>query len=150
TVVIKVLSDDYPSQLAIAGFRREFETGQLAAGRGTVRFLGLEPVRSSWALIMEDGGPSLRQQLAGGRPPVTEALRLGLGLARALGELHRAHLLHKDVNPANVVVHPVTQAVKLVDLGLSSPLLAEQPAPLSPYVLEGTLLYIAPEQTGRT
>lgn len=31
-----------------------------------------------------------------------EALRIALKLAKALAEVHRANVIHKDVNPANV------------------------------------------------
>lgn len=50
--------------------------------------------------------------------------------------------MHKDINPA-------TLQLKIIDFGLSTVLSSENPLVLNPNVLEGTLVYISPEQTGR-
>jgi serine/threonine protein kinase len=47
------------------------------------------------------------------------------------------------------VVVPSTGAVRLIDFGLATRLPRENPSLRTPNVLEGTLAYISPEQTGR-
>ena len=149
-VVVKVLNDELPSALAVARFKREFEMGRLASGQGGVVVLGLEPLRGSWALVMEDvGARSLRSMLDEKRLGVEPALALAARTAAALAEVHGQRIVHKDVNPANIVVVPDTGAVRLIDFGLATRLPRESPSLRTPNVLEGTLAYISPEQTGR-
>ncbi|MDB4930913.1 MAG: Sensor protein, partial [Myxococcaceae bacterium] len=53
------------------------------------------------------------------------------------------------VNPSNVVINPATGALKLIDFGIATALSRESPGVREPELLEGTLAYISPEQTGR-
>ncbi len=76
-------------------------------------------------------------------------LKVGVQVAEALAEIHAAHIIHKDLNPANILYNPNTGQVKLIDFGLASRLSRETPRLSSPEVMEGTLAYISPEQTGR-
>ncbi|MDX2242420.1 MAG: AAA family ATPase, partial [Leptolyngbyaceae cyanobacterium bins.302] len=56
--------------------------------------------------------------------------------------------IHKDINPANILIHPQTKLVKLIDFSLASRSTADQGTE-NLNGLEGTLAYLAPEQTGR-
>jgi len=76
-------------------------------------------------------------------------LRIAVGLAAALGQLHERGLIHKDLKPANVLVDGASGQVWLTGFGVASRLPRERPAPQPPDVIAGTLAYMAPEQTGR-
>src|ERR1043166_1654860 len=76
-------------------------------------------------------------------------LRIGVGLATAIGGLHEKKLIHKDLKPANVLVNSVTGQVRLIGFGIASRLRREHQAPEPPEFIAGTLPYMAPEQTGR-
>jgi predicted ATPase/signal transduction histidine kinase len=96
------------------------------------------------ALVMEDDG-SLPLDAS---PRELQAyLGIALGVARALRALHAAGVVHRDVNPRAVLVHPVTGAVKLMNLEIAAPVDAE---PVAAGIIEGSLPYMSPEQTGRT
>ena len=56
--------------------------------------------------------------------------------------------MHKDINPSNIVFNPKTGEAKIIDFGLSTVLPRENIARVNLNVLEGTLAYISPEQTG--
>ncbi len=149
-VVLKVLAEEYPSFEDVSRFKREYEIGRRVSGDGAVVVLALEPVRSSWAIVMEDSGArTLRSLLAERRLPLEEALQLGIRLAASLAAVHRRNVIHKDINPSNILIEPARGQVRLIDFGLASLLPRESPSLLSPHTLEGTLLYISPEQTGR-
>jgi hypothetical protein len=69
-------------------------------------------------------------------------------LAKALGQVHRRGLIHKDIKPANVLVDDAGN-VWLTGFGIASQLPRERQAPAPPEIIAGTLAYMAPEQTGR-
>jgi serine/threonine protein kinase len=76
-------------------------------------------------------------------------LRIGISLANALGHLHRCGIVHKDIKPANVLANSATGQVWLTGFGIASRVPRERQSPDPPEFLEGTLAYMAPEQTGR-
>jgi PAS domain S-box-containing protein len=75
-------------------------------------------------------------------------LRIAIGLATALGQVHRHGLIHKDIKPANVFADDAGNAW-LTGFGIASQLPHESQAPAPPEIIAGTLAYMAPEQTGR-
>lgn len=88
-------------------------------------------------------GASVKQSLAAGtRLPTPHALWIVRQTAEALHALHEAGWLHRDVNPANVLVSPGGHAT-LIDLGLARRI-AEKPLPGQDAIV-GTPAYMAPE-----
>src|SRR5262249_54981229 len=89
-------------------------------------------------------GGSLRERLAAGQLPPTEAAALTEKLARALDKVHREEVVHRDLKPANVLLTPEGEP-KVADFGL-----AKHPsgdATLDPSgAVVGTPCYMAPEQ----
>src|SRR5467141_1397572 len=78
----------------------------------------------------------------------TRFLRIAIGLATTLGQVHRHGLIHKDIKPANVLVDDAGN-VWLTGFGIASQLPHERQSPVPPEIIAGTLAYMAPEQTGR-
>ena len=96
--------------------------------------------------VMEyiDGEPLDRRLRSGVKLPIAETMRLAREITAALQAVHAAGLIHRDVNPRNVMLQPDGKPV-LLDLGLVRSLDAE--ASLSePGALMGTVAYMAPEQ----
>src|SRR5579862_1329287 len=116
------------------------------------RPLALTRLEGRTILILSDpGGEPLdlileRQQ----RQPLnlTRFLHIAIGLATALGQVHRRGLIHKDIKPGNALVDDAGN-VWLTGFGIASQLPREFQAPAPPEILAGTLAYMAPEQTGR-
>ncbi len=75
-------------------------------------------------------------------------LRVAIGIATALRELHARGIVHKDIKPANVLANREGGAW-LTGFGIATRLPRERQPPLPPEVIEGTLAYMAPEQSGR-
>jgi serine/threonine protein kinase len=103
-------------------------------------------------LVLKDpGGEPLDLVLerSKGRPlDLIRVLQIAVGLAAALGQVHRRGLIHKDIKPANVLVDDAGN-VWLTGFGIASQLPHERQAPAPPEIIAGTLAYMAPEQTGR-
>jgi predicted ATPase/signal transduction histidine kinase/tRNA A-37 threonylcarbamoyl transferase component Bud32 len=157
-VVIKLPRNEYPSFNELLQFRNQYTIALNLNHTGIVRPYSLERYRNSYALVMEDfGGISLQEWLSATsetpfRPrqcPIPTFLNIAIQLAEILDKLHRDRVIHKDIKPANVLIHPETQNVQLIDFSIASLLPKETQDIQNPNVLEGTLTYISPEQTGR-
>lgn len=149
-VILKVLNQTYPSPETIAWFKREFELLRELRLEGVISAKELRNEGDTWLMVVEDfGGISLDRVLKGRRLPLEVSLSLGAQAARALAGVHTAGVVHRDVNPANLVLNLGTSELKLIDFGISTRLDRERAALSSAEVLEGTLRYISPEQTGR-
>ncbi|WP_414573385.1 AAA family ATPase [Nostoc sp. CCY 9925] len=150
SVVIKLLKREYPTFHELLQFRNQYTIANNLEIPGVVRFLCLEPYRNSYALVMEDfGGVSLRLYAQDQLLSVTEVLEISLQLTDILHELYYHRVIHKDIKPANILIHPQTKQVKLIDFSIASLLPKETSEIKNPNGLEGTLSYLSPEQTGR-
>ena len=69
-------------------------------------------------------------------------------MARALAGLQQRQIIHRDLNPQNIVYNPRTNEVKLIDPACRART-DVQPQTRTVQLIEGTLFYMAPEQSGR-
>ncbi len=150
-VVLKTTRNPAPSALEVSAIRSEYSIGSQISHPAVVEFLGLEQAEHRPVLVMEDfdaealAGVIKRESLSPER-----ALRLGIAVAEALSALHSNGINHKDVNPANILISRDGQRVKLADFSIASLLRREGQRAGGAPVLEGTISYLSPEQTGRT
>jgi predicted ATPase/signal transduction histidine kinase/CheY-like chemotaxis protein/tRNA A-37 threonylcarbamoyl transferase component Bud32 len=149
-VIIKLLKAEYPSLEEITCLRHEFRILESLDIPGVIKPLALETHQNGLALVLEDfGGISLKQFLQRSDLELPQFLDIAIQLAATLAELHRNQIVHKDINPHNILIHPATGQVKIIDFSISSHLSRENQTVSNPNLLEGTLAYISPEQTGR-
>ncbi|MCP4134224.1 MAG: AAA family ATPase, partial [bacterium] len=149
-VVIKLLDKEYPTEEQLARLRREYKITRSLSGDGIIRAYSLEKYGNSLAIILEDfGGRPLEKILSQYQPAPDEKLALAISMAEALALVHRQNIAHKDINPANFLLNRETMQVKIIDFGIATELPRENPEIRNPNVLEGTLAYLSPEQTGR-
>ena len=149
-VIVKTLSEEDRDPRDVLRLAREHEILQTLDSPGIVRSLGLERVNGSFALLLEDfGGVSLGHHLAAHRVDIPSFLTIASQLTEALCTIHDRGIIHKDLNPSNILVNVTTGQVKISDFGISSFLEREAQSETGVNLLEGTLPYISPEQTGR-
>ncbi|MEM9004851.1 MAG: AAA family ATPase [Cyanobacteria bacterium P01_F01_bin.86] len=149
-VVVKVMAQEYPSFSELVKFRNQYTVAKNLAVEGIVHPLSLEAWCNGYALVMEDfGGNDLRQYAQQISLNLTEVLDIAIQLAGILHELHQHRVIHKDIKPANILIHPESKQIKLIDFSIASLLPKETQVIQSLKSLEGTLAYLAPEQTGR-
>jgi len=149
-VVLKLLRESYPPLERVAWFRREYEITRSLDLAGVVKAYSISTTQGRWMMELEDfGGDSLTLLMQAQPFSIEESLRIGIAVTGVLSNLHRDNLIHKDINPANVVYNRETRVVKLIDFGISTRLSRETPTFRNPDVIEGTLPYMSPEQTGR-
>ena len=154
SVIVKVMREDFPSFNELVLFRNQYIVTKNLDLDGIVKPLSLETYHNGYALVMEDfRGISLSDYLTVGEALQIVSLdnffRIATEIAGILDSLHRYRLIHKDIKPANILIQPETKQVKLIDFSIASLLPRETQQLKNPNVLEGTLAYISPEQTGR-
>ena len=96
-----------------------------------------------------DGLP-LASMIATAPLDATAVLELAQRLAATLVGMHARGVLHKDFNPANILVAAPGTVPWLIDFRLATPIAPGKPASAPHGEVGGTWRYIAPEQTGRT
>ncbi|MEM6446977.1 MAG: serine/threonine-protein kinase, partial [Cyanobacteria bacterium P01_D01_bin.123] len=149
-VIIKILKEDYPTPAELTRYRQEYEITRTLNLDGVIRVCGLEPYKRTLAIVLEDfGGQSLKTLFSKSCISPAKLLDLALQIVDILGQIHAQNIIHKDINPSNILLNPETQQLKIIDFGISTQLSREKPTLKNPRVLEGTLSYISPEQTGR-
>lgn len=151
-VILKMLKQAYPPPEKVAWFRREYELTQSLHLEDVINVYELTADQHRPVMVLEDfGGESLELHLKkrGQRFTLAEFLPLASKISDILGRVHQQHVIHKDVNPSNIVWNPHTGQTKFIDFGISTALTHENPVPWNPTSGEGTLAYMSPEQTGR-
>jgi predicted ATPase/signal transduction histidine kinase/CheY-like chemotaxis protein/tRNA A-37 threonylcarbamoyl transferase component Bud32 len=148
-VVIKVSTQKVLTEKKAQRFRREFELGQQIHSPYVVRYLELkQDVAYGIALVMED---DQAVELTSLLPPAGfsnhEFLEIAMQIVQGLQAIHAANIIHSDLKLNNILIHPTTKAIKIIDFNYSSTLRQER-NPAIPMMVS-TLAYISPEQTGR-
>jgi PAS domain S-box-containing protein len=138
-----------PSPAILGRLAREFELKDELDGAWAARPLGLVLEGGRTLLVLEDPGGEPLERLLSAPMALDRAVRLAVGIAKALGKLHQRGLVHKDVKPAHILVNCTDGQPRLMGFGIASQLQRERAAPEPPETLAGTLAYVAPEQTGR-
>ena len=148
-VVLKCLDRPRGGADEVSRFRREYEIGRRLNGPGTASVLRHDSGEHGPVLVMADsGGVSVALARRDRAPELREVLQIGAAVAAALARIHAAHVIHKDITPSNIVWNRATGAIEVIDFSIAAELERET-SPSDIDQLEGTLAYIAPEQTGR-
>ena len=127
SVILKILKQDYPTAEELTRYKQEYEITRNLNTDGVVKAYALEPYHRTLVIILEDFGASSLKQLmndsagAGtGALPLQEFLSIAIKTAEILGAIHSSNIIHKDINPSNIVFNLETGIVKIIDFGIST------------------------------
>src|ERR671933_115324 len=149
-VILKLLREEYPTPAEIIRYKQEYRITHRVNRAGGVKAYSLEEYQKTLVITFEDfGGESLKILMTKKKFTLPEFLLLAIKVTEILEEIHGSNIIHKDINPSNIVLNPTTGQLKLIDFGISTILSRENHTIKNPKILEGTLAYISPEQTGR-
>ncbi|WP_437517894.1 AAA family ATPase [Sorangium sp. So ce1099] len=149
-VLVKLLRSDHPTSLEVGRLRNEYEILTWLDIPEVVRAIGLERHGHGLALVMEDAGDvSVDRLIRSGYLDLGRSLELALSMARVLAAVHRKRVIHRDIKPHHFFVKDSDGSLVLVDFGAATRLSQKVDALSAATRPEGTLAYIAPEQTGR-
>jgi serine/threonine-protein kinase len=144
-VALKLVSLAGADERARQAFLAGANTARRLAHPGIVAVLGAGLEASLGWLAMEPvPGTSLSRYTHPARLlPEPLVLRVAETVAGALDHAHRQGVVHRDVKPANILVHCPSGSVKLADFGLARTADADQTAT---GVVSGSPGFMAPEQ----
>ncbi|MCP4138270.1 MAG: AAA family ATPase [bacterium] len=133
TVIIKDLKTEAPTPSEIARFKQGYEDIRRCAVDGIITVYDIIEHHNSFALIQEDfDGAPLKQFLSSNKMSIKRFLKIAIALADILGHLHKENIIHKNINPGNILINKKSGKVKISGFGEKE-----------------TLAYISPEQSGR-
>lgn len=149
-IILKILKENYPTPSELTRYQQEYEITRSLNVNSIVKAYDLQRHKNSLVMLLEDfGGQSLKSLLSETQFSLEDFLVIAIKITEGLTAIHQANIIHKDINPSNIVYNSQTGDLKIIDFGISSRLSQEFTTVLPPNQLEGTLAYIAPEQTGR-
>ncbi|WPB75470.1 AAA family ATPase [Archangium violaceum] len=148
-LIIKTPMAPAPSASENERYRREFAILQrLRDVRGVARPYACERLHGRPLLLLERVHGETLSEATGEPMEVSRFLSLALSLASTLAELHSRDVIHKDIKPSNIIVEPSGEA-RLIDFGVATLQRVEHLEAAPTHLIEGTLAYMSPEQTGR-
>jgi serine/threonine protein kinase len=154
-VILKKLKDEFITSSRIAGFKHEYDIIRSIDSPYVVSVLDFIANDSLFMLVLEEvKGISLKQYIKNYTPfsdntGLLNLLKIAKEIVLAVSDIHHNKLLHKDINPSNIIIKSNSGKVKVIDFGLATKLSYEKFESGSDFQLEGTYPYISPEQTGR-
>ncbi|GAB4558418.1 MAG: AAA family ATPase [Haliangiales bacterium] len=150
-VVLKMLKREASHVSDRMRYQRECDVLSHVDLTGVPELLGLEMADGARMLVMRDTGANSLARRFRSRPlPSAEVIELAIGVLGVLAGLHRHGIIHRDINPSNIIYDPDGGILQIIDFGCSTRRSQEFATAQSPHSVDGTLAYMSPEQTGRT
>ncbi|WP_076070937.1 ATP-binding protein [Sphingomonas montana] len=145
--LVRIAAQTCPPALRTALLEAELGLAARLDASWAVRPIALQRRAGELGLVLEDpGGEPLERHLAA---PLTleAALSLSLVLVAAVGQMHAAGLVHRDLRPEHMLYDAQTRTLRLTGFGHAR-LVATAPE-ATPHLPRDAMPYLAPEQTGR-
>lgn len=149
-VITKILNQEFPSPEVISKFYNEFDLTHKLSIEGVRQSFERKKINNRHAIVMKYvSGKTIRERVEGEVFSIADFLRYAIQIARILSEVHEAKIIHKDISGHNLIIDEESGKVYLLDFGISTKLNLKEQNLENPEKLEGSLMYISPEQTGR-
>ncbi|MNO27669.1 Serine/threonine-protein kinase PknB [compost metagenome] len=152
TAILKVLKSEFSGTEAVMRFKQEYKLLKELSENipGVITPYRLEEQNGSYVMVLEDiRGRSLKRIMAEEMPDQKALLQLAVRIVDILGAVHERNVIHKDIKPSNIIWNREDNIVQIIDFDLAVKLSREKRDFQNSGVLEGSLQYISPEQTGR-
>jgi serine/threonine protein kinase len=131
-------------------YENEYAILRSLTGEGIVRVLDLVDQQDISVLIYEDiGADSLDNLMEKSNFSMTERLSIATGITAALVRVHHDGFIHKRINPSNILYCPDTGRIQLINFEFATELIAGELYSDGSEVIQKTMAYISPEQTGK-
>ncbi|MBF0440921.1 MAG: protein kinase, partial [Oligoflexales bacterium] len=150
-VMIKTIADPRPSKAEIAAYHHQYSIIKSIDSKYVIKALDIVNADYKPALILESFSDTNLADFIKTSPPLNleYCLKIAIALVKALDEIHKKSVIHKDICPHNVLIDTQTGEVKIIDFSIAITLEREHMESNVKGFIEGSLQYMSPEQTGR-
>jgi predicted ATPase/signal transduction histidine kinase len=149
-VIFKTLTHDYPNFENINRLKHEYNITKTFNNKNVIKPLALEKKRNSYIAVYNDiGGISLNNFIKSDVINLELFFKIAILVSEGLGYIHNKNIVHKDINPSNIVYSQIDENVNIIDFSMSSSFSKENQKINYSNRFEGTIDFISPEQTGR-
>jgi predicted ATPase/class 3 adenylate cyclase len=147
---MKVLNVEYPSPDEIRQFYNEFEVLKATKIEHVREVLDKKKIDNRYAITFKwfEGYP-IKEVFKDKKEDVRDFLYVAKELANTLASVHEKEIIHKDISSNNILVDLQNRKVCLIDFGIANTYSTQMHDCGNPELLQGTLNYMSPEQTGR-
>ncbi len=148
-VILKIVRPEFVNESTIERLQNEFKLLSTVNSDCIIKPISFSSTSAGTFLVLENyESRNLMDYITEEPWDLQERLDIAIQITHALGLLHHANIIHKDIKPHNILVNSKNE-VKVIDLSSGTSLPREAPQEISITKLEGTLAYISPEQTAR-
>jgi predicted ATPase/class 3 adenylate cyclase/tRNA A-37 threonylcarbamoyl transferase component Bud32 len=151
-IVVKILNKEHPTPEELARFKHEYEITKIFdSTENIVKTYNFFKHGNTYIMVLENITTTSLGEVLSQEKKISPAIFLDLAIqiTETLESIHHHEIIHKDINVNNIMCYFNERKIKIIDFGFSANLPRERAEIISPNVLEGTLSYISPEQTGR-
>ncbi|WP_339875510.1 adenylate/guanylate cyclase domain-containing protein [uncultured Algoriphagus sp.] len=148
-VTIQTFRSAYPTFRDLNHMKQEFSILSKLSHPNIVQPIGLEHLENLPILVNEDvTGETLAEYLKRGKLDIIDFLKIAMGITRAVLYLHSKNIIHKNINPTNIIVDSHGE-IKVWGFDFAIERGRDLNYSNVGEALELGLHYISPEQTGR-
>jgi len=149
-MVVKALNKPNPTSEDIDNYTREYNIAKKIEGTEGIQSYQLI-IDADKICLVSGGfvGYSLDEYLKANQPDISQSLLIALKISGILANIHNNNVIHKDLNPSNIVYNPENNQLSIIDFGNACVLSNNENGTVNFNQFDGTLDYMSPEQTGR-
>lgn len=149
-VLIKTSANPHPTLDEVARLKNEFELLSHLSIPATLKAYSLDQHQNNYYLILEDPqSKTLDKFIAGKNLDIGTKLKIAIKIVKSLGELQENEIIHKNIQPENILIDETIYNAKIIGFDFATKIPRQRLSLKNPNLLEGSLPYISPEQTGR-
>ena len=149
-VVLKFPREQNPASHVVTKLRHEYHLLKQFDTNNIIKAVELIETYTVPVLVLEKIDKISLQAYLQNKPLDLETFfKLALQIVSILQLVHEKGIAHKDIKPANLLIDPTTLAITLIDFGIASQASLDHALNSQSTLLEGSLAYLSPEQTGR-
>lgn len=149
SIALKVLKTSSPSPEELSQINNEYNILKKLNINGCRKVKNIVTHQGKLGIELEYiDGLSLNEYVKSNVLTIEQRLNIAIDIINIIDQIHKDGIIHKDISTSNIIIQQ-NDKPWIIDFGISSEIVINKRDLSHPNVLQGSLLYISPEQTGR-